>query len=105
MKNRKKAAPVFKPYEQKQILLIPPTAEELIPADHLARVIDATIDGMELESLFATYDGGGASSYSPVMLLKVLVYAYTQKVYSSRRIAVGGHLIPPPRVTIFRQGT
>jgi transposase len=87
MKSRKKAAPVFKPYEQKQILLIPPTADELIPADHLARVIDSTIDGMALESLFSTYDGGGASSYSPVMLLKVLVYAYTQKVYSSRRIA------------------
>lgn len=87
MKDRKKAAPVFKPYEQKQILLIPPTADELIPADHLARVIDATIDGMELEALFATYEGGGASSYNPVALLKVLVYAYTQKVYSSRRIA------------------
>lgn len=87
MKARKHAAPVFKPYEQKQILLIPPTVDELIPADHLARVIDATIDGMELESLFSTYEGGGASSYSPVMLLKVLVYAYTQKAYSSRRIA------------------
>jgi transposase len=45
------------------------------------------MDGMELESLFSIYDGGGASSYSPVMLLKALVYAYTQKVYSSRRIA------------------
>jgi transposase len=43
-------------------------------------VIDATIDGMELESLFSTYDDGGASSYSPVMLPKVLIYAYTQKL-------------------------
>ena len=87
MKDRKHAAPVFKPYEQDQMLLIPPTAAELIPAEHLARVIDRAIDGMELEELFATYEGGGASSYSPVMLLKVLIYAYTQKVYSSRQIA------------------
>jgi len=87
MKDRKSSVPVFKPYEPKQIQLIPPTVDELIPADHLARVINATIDGMELESLFSTYEGGGASSYNPVMLLKVLVYAYTQKVYSSRRIA------------------
>ena len=87
MKARKKAAPVFKPYEQKQILLIPPTADELIPSDHLARVIDSTIDGMALEALFETYAGGGASSYSPIMLLKVLIYAYTQKVYSSRQMA------------------
>ena len=42
---------------------------------------------MSLEALFESYEGGGASSYSPVMLLKVLIYAYTQKVYSSRRMA------------------
>ena len=30
---------------------------------------------------------GGTSSYHPKMLLKVLVYAYAEKVYSSRRIA------------------
>jgi transposase len=87
MKDRKRAAPVFRLYEQKQILLIPPSVDELIPADHLARVVDATIEGMQLESLLATYEGGGATSNSPVVLLKVLVYAYTQKVYSSRRIA------------------
>jgi transposase len=87
MESQKKAAPVFKRYEQKQILLIPPSIEELIPANHLARVVDATIEGMQLESLLATYEGGGTSSYNPVGLLKVLVYAYTQRVYSSRRIA------------------
>ena len=31
--------------------------------------------------------GGGTSSYHPKMLLKVLVYAYSQKIYSSRKIA------------------
>jgi hypothetical protein len=34
----------------------------------LARVIDTTTDGMELKSLFATYEGGGASSYCIVSL-------------------------------------
>ncbi len=33
------------------------------------------------------YKGGGTSAYDPGMLLKVIVYAYTQRVFSSRRIA------------------
>ncbi len=83
----KKGRGSLQAFEQKQVLLIPSTADQLIPADHLARVIDSTIDGIGLEALFETFEGGGASNYSPVMLLKVMIYAYTQKVYSSRRIA------------------
>ncbi|NQV50306.1 MAG: transposase, partial [Candidatus Marinimicrobia bacterium] len=33
------------------------------------------------------YPGGGAPSYQPKMMLKVLINAYTQKLYSSRQIA------------------
>jgi transposase len=33
------------------------------------------------------YKGGGTSSYHPKMLLKVLVYAYCKKIYTSRKIA------------------
>jgi transposase len=42
---------------------------------------------MDLRRLEESYAGGGASSYHPVMLLKVTVYCYTQRIYSSRRIA------------------
>jgi len=37
--------------------------------------------------LLEKYKGGGTSSYHPRMLLKVIVYAYTEKIYSSRKIA------------------
>jgi transposase len=37
--------------------------------------------------LFDLYPGGGTSAYHPVMMLKVIVYAYADKIYSSRRIA------------------
>jgi transposase len=40
-----------------------------------------------MEALLRKYKGGGTSSYHPRMMLKVLVYAYTQRVYSSRQIA------------------
>jgi len=42
---------------------------------------------MNLSHILRAYKGGGTSSYHPQMLLKVLIYAYTQKIYSSRNIA------------------
>jgi len=85
--KRKRGAPTFKPYTQAQPSLIPPSWEELISANHLVRVVNRAVEGMDLEGLLRKYKGGGTSSYHPRMMLKVLVYAYTQRVYSSRQIA------------------
>jgi transposase len=78
---------VFKAYRQHQPTFLPPSLEDLIPAGHLVRVVSRAIDEMDLQALVESYVGGGASSYHPVMLLKVMVYCYTQRIYSSRRIA------------------
>lgn len=87
--KRKKAEspPVFKPYNQNQPMLLPPSLEELIPEKHMVRVVDETIDTLNIEPLLETYKGGGTSAYHPLMLLKVLVYAYISKIYSVRHIA------------------
>jgi len=45
------------------------------------------LDRIDLKPLLVHYKGGGTSSYHPRMMLKVLVYAYSEKVYSSRQIA------------------
>ncbi len=87
MTRRKPAAPVFKPYAFGQMTLLPRQYDECIPADHLVRVISEVIEKLDLRPVEAQYPGGGTSSYHPRMLLKVLVYAYSQKLYSSRRIA------------------
>lgn len=87
MTRRKPAAPVFKPYPFGQMTLLPRQYDEFIPADHLVRVISDVIEKLDLRRVEAQYRGGGTSSYHPRMLLKVLVYAYSQKIYSSRRIA------------------
>lgn len=76
----------FKPYAQHQGMLFLPSFEELIPPDHLVRLVSRAIDGMELDTLLKAYDGGGASNYHPKMLLKVLVYGYIDRTYSSRRL-------------------
>ena len=67
--------------------MLPTSLEELIPEDHLVRVVSRVIDKLDLDALMRQYKGGGASAYHPRMMLKVLVYAYTERIYSSRRIA------------------
>jgi transposase len=79
----------FKPYTMDQPSLLPPSLEELIPEDHLVRVVSRVMDELDLEPILNEYKGGGTSSYHPRMMLKVVVYAYTQKVNSSRQIAKG----------------
>jgi transposase len=85
--KRKSSPPVFKEYTQGQIVLLPTDLEAQIPPKHLVRVVNAGIEKMDLAPLLAQYKGGGTSSYHPKMLLKVVVYAYTQQLYSSRKIA------------------
>jgi transposase len=85
--KRKPAAPVFKPYVMNQVALMPASYDEKIPAGHLVRVVNEAVEKIDVSSLLGQYKGGGTSSYHPVMMLKVLVYAYAEKIYSSRRIA------------------
>jgi len=83
MRTRK---PSFKPYQQNQLMAFPPTFEELIPKDHVVRIVNQVIDQINLEPILRKYKGGGNSSYHPRMLLKVLVYGYLSNIYSSRKL-------------------
>lgn len=76
----------FKPYDQNQLMAIPPTFDELISKDHPVRVVNQIIDEINLDPLLRKYKGGGCTSYHPRMLLKILVYAYLCNIYSSRKI-------------------
>jgi len=70
-----------------QVALLPPSYDELIPENHLVRVVNDAVEKIDVSSLLAQYKGGGTSSYHPKMMLKVLVYAYAERFYSSRQIA------------------
>lgn len=85
--KRKEAEPIFKPYVMNQAALLPPSYEEIIPETHLVRIVNEAVEKIDLTPLVSKYKGGGTSSYHPKMLLKVLIYAYVEKIYSSRRIA------------------
>lgn len=77
---------IFKDYQQHQILLLPPSFEEFIGPKHLVRVVNEFIERIDLKTLEQGYKGGGASNYHPRMMLKVLIYAYSTKLYSCRKI-------------------
>ena len=86
MIKRTVTKPVFKTYLQNEVLLLPPSLEELIPANHPVRVVNAVINQINLQPLLSAYSGGGCSSYHPLLLLKVVVYGYMTNVYSSRKL-------------------
>lgn len=86
-KKKRASKPKFIEYNQHQVILLPPSIEEMIPEKHMVRTVNNVIETMNIIALIDTYKGGGRSSYDPLMLLKVLVYAYVMKIYSSRRIA------------------
>ena len=83
--SRKKKL-TFQPYTNQQIMMIP-DLESFIPAHHIARIIDEFVESIPTEVLIAHYDSGGRAPYHPKLMLKIILYGYTQKVYSSRRIA------------------
>lgn len=73
---------VFKEYDMDQLML-PTSLSDAIAEKHLVRVINESVERMDMKPLLARYHCGGTSSYNPKMMLKVLVYAYTDRNYSS----------------------
>jgi transposase len=76
----------FKNYSQGQLIMLPPSLEELIDKDHLVRVVSNIIDSIYLDPLLAKYKCVGTSCFHPPMMLKVFVYSYLCNVYSSRKM-------------------
>ena len=72
-----------------QPYLLPPSLQEWLPDRHLARFIAEVVDELDLNPIYAAYertDGRGLSAYHPLMLTRVLLYAYCVGMTSSRRI-------------------
>jgi transposase len=78
--------PVFKSYDQGQQMLLPPSLEEMIEAKHPVRLVNQIVNKINLQELYSQYEGGGAPSYSPRMMLKIIIYGYLSNIYSSRKI-------------------
>jgi len=79
---------VFRSYDPGQSFLMPPSLDDWLSEDHTARFISEVVD--ELLDLSAVYDSyvsaSGAPPYDPTMMLKLLFYAYSTGVTSSREM-------------------
>ena len=84
--NKRPIRGVFKPYNPDQLSLLPPSLDELIPENHVVRVVDDVINTINIDAILKKYNSRGASSFHPKMMLKIIVYGYLSNIYSSRKI-------------------
>jgi len=66
--------------------LLPPSVDEWLPANHLARFILEVIEQLDLSRLTQGYARRGSKAHHPAVLLALLVYGYATGVFSSRKI-------------------
>ena len=79
----------YRPWNPDQSWLLPPSPRDWLPENDLVFfVLDAVAD-LDLSAITKKYeqgDGRGYSPYHPRMMATLLLYSYTQGVFSSRRI-------------------
>jgi len=82
------ASRTFRHYDQHQSFLLPSSLDDWLPTEHTARFISEAVDEMlDLSSVYASYERfDGAPPYDPKMMLKLLLYAYSTGVTSSREM-------------------
>lgn len=76
----------FKHYNMNQLIL-PMDFSDLIPNNHVVRVVNDMINTLSDDLFLEPYKGGGRPAYHPKMMTKIVLYAYTQKIFSCRDIA------------------
>src|SRR5260221_5141868 len=81
----------FRPWDADQVWLLPPSIQDLVPSGHVAHFVRDTVrTGLDLSAIMDSYDEErGYPPYHPGMMVALLLYAYSQGIYSSRRIARG----------------
>jgi transposase len=81
-------AKTYRPYVPEQDLLLPPSLRDWLPEGHLAYFVSDLVEHLDLSAITTVYgaEDRGYPPYHPVMMTKVLVYAYCVGVFSSRRI-------------------
>lgn len=78
----------FRVFVPDQMMLLPPSLDEWLPQDHLARFVAELVDEvLDLAPILATYtEKRGFPPYDPRLMVRLLIYGYTTGVRSSRAI-------------------
>jgi len=66
--------------------LLPPSVQDYLPEDHLARFVAEMVDQLDMSTLLGVYAGKGKKPYHPAMLVALLFYGYATGTFSSRKL-------------------
>ena len=82
-------AKTFRNWDIEQLIMFPPSVQDFVPKGHLAHFVRNTAcEALDLSAILNCYsEERGYPPYHPTMMTAVLLYAYCQGIYSSRRIA------------------
>ena len=78
--------PRFKDCDRDTLFLMPPSVDDWVPENHLARFVVDIVSRLDLSTIRNGYAGRGSDAYPPSMMAALLFYAYATGVFSSRKI-------------------
>ena len=77
----------FRPLDRETPILLPPSIQEWLPEQHLARFVVDIVDQLDLSEITSRYGGsGGKRACHPALLVALLFYGYATGVFSSRKL-------------------
>ncbi len=76
----------FVQVDRETLYLLPPSIQDWLPEDHLARFVIEIVEQIDLRPLKASYRGRGSQPYNPEMMVPLLFYGYATGVFSSRKL-------------------
>lgn len=85
------ARTIFKDSLGNQTSLFPENILDRIASNHPVRLVNEVVDNLDITAIIDNYKGGGASSFHPRMMIKVLFYSYLCNTYSCRKIEKALH--------------
>jgi transposase len=78
--------PRFKNCDRDSLFLMPPSVDDWVAQDHLARFVLDIVSRLDLSPIKNAYAGRGSDAYPPHIMVALLFYAYSTGVFSSRKI-------------------
>lgn len=93
----------FRLVDRDTAYLLPPSVDEWLPEDHLARFIVEIVDELDVSALEGAYTASGSDAYHPRMMLALLFYCYATGTFSSRKMEAATYESVPVRYVAANQ--
>jgi len=93
----------FRLVDRDTAYLLPPSVDEWLPDNHLARFVVEIVDELDVSSLEGAYTGSGSDAYHPRMMLALLFYCYATGMFSSRKMEAATYESVPMRYVAANQ--